>query len=82
MNNHPMYAESKAIVGKCPKCNADLDHIIPERSGESYRWNEDKAVYETDDAQVSMVFKCGECGEIIGGWRSDGEEWGIIPETE
>lgn len=67
---------------KCPKCNAALYQIIPEISGEYYHWNKDKAVYEVDDTQISMVFKCGECGEVIGGWMSDGEEWGIIPETE
>jgi len=67
---------------KCPKCNIDLHRIIPQTTGESYGWNEHTEMYEVDDTQVSVVFKCGECGEIIGGWRSDGEEWGIIPKIE
>jgi len=74
--------QKKGVLQKCPKCNADLYRIIPQTTGETYEWNEDTGMYQVDDVQVSTVFKCDECGEIIGGWKSDGEEWGIIPEIE
>jgi len=67
---------------ECPKCNSRLHQIIPVTSGDYYRWNEHSKKYEMNDSQIAMVFKCSTCQEEIGGWRDDGEEWGIIPEVD
>lgn len=67
---------------ECPECNSSLRQVVLETSGDYYRWNEDSGKYEADDAQISIVFKCAECHTGIGGSRSDGEEWGIVPEVE
>ena len=67
---------------RCPKCGHPLYDIIPETFGEYYRWNGEVGKYEVDDGQVIMIFRCPECDEAIGEYRSDGLKWGIIPETE
>ncbi|MCW4008513.1 MAG: hypothetical protein NWF09_07505 [Candidatus Bathyarchaeota archaeon] len=62
---------------KCEKCGEKLKKIFVEKQGEYLYWT--KHGYKEDDAQVTVTFFCGSCNEPVGGWRSNGEDWGFIP---
>jgi len=51
-----------------------------EEQGNRLVWNEEAGYYEADYAQVTTYYKCGECGEIVGIAKSNGEQTGLIPE--
>jgi len=67
---------------ECPICGGLLETVIPEKHGEVYYWDWEEGMFKLDDAQVTIVYVCGECGKPIGGWKSNGERWGFVPETE
>lgn len=67
---------------KCPECNQPLTLIRIEHGNHYFSWNETEGVYEPDDAQLIIIYICGNCGKAIGGTRADGESWGFIPQTE
>jgi hypothetical protein len=86
MNKLPYFLggmmESEKEIPRCPKCGEALETIHGDDCGTLYDWNNEDGHYEVDDAQLSMTFYCMSCGNAIGGWRGDGENWGFIPETE
>lgn len=66
----------------CPECGQLLDVVGVVRQGNVYRWNEEEGFYELDNAQESGIYTCSECGKLIGGWRADGEKWGLVPDVD
>lgn len=66
---------------KCPKCGEELRSIIVEEKGNRLVWNEETGYYEAEYAQVTTYYRCGECGEIVGVAKSNGEQTGLIPEV-
>jgi transcription elongation factor Elf1 len=67
-------------VPKCPKCNEPMDTIHYEECGPII-FDEESGRY-VDGGQSQQTIKCGSCGQVIGGWRGDGEHWGFQPERE
>jgi len=75
----PEYKKLKKIP-KCPKCNEPLETIHYEQCG-PLLFDADSGNY-VDGGQATELIKCSNCGEVIGGWRGDGEHWGFLPEME
>ena len=67
----------------CPECGELLETIYAAVCGKVYNWNDEKCLYEIDDAQESITFFfCGSCEKPIGCWKANGEVWGFLPETD
>jgi ribosomal protein L34E len=64
---------------KCPKCKKPLETIHFKRYGEYLYWDKEEKSYITADEQVSETYICPNCHTEIGGWRTNGEQWGFIP---
>jgi len=67
---------------KCPKCGNPLWSIAVEEHGRGLYFKPETGKYEFDESLVTQIYKCAECGEPIGGWKSNGDSWGFVPEVE
>jgi len=67
---------------RCPICNEPLTRV---RSNfqQTFVWNEEKQAYEEHEGADYTSFRCGLCGDEIGGGyfeQIDDRRWGIIPD--
>lgn len=63
----------------CPHCTQPLMTFYEDRGAPEYEYDSETGKYERQDAQEQVEIKCGKCDSPIGGWRADGEHWGLIP---
>ena len=82
--NHATGDESTVYpVPICPECGRPLRSIDVNEFGRSLLFNHETGLYGYDEGKcVKQVYKCPECGKVIGEWRADGGIWGFVPVTE
>ena len=67
----------------CPECGRPLKSIKVDEFGRSLLFNHETELYVYGEDYIRQVYKCPECGKVIGEKRkADGEIWGFVPETE